>query len=131
MNSRPYGLKLASYNRWSPIIVRACINAILLMVNVLFAQISFLFLPTKALTKQEGPNICWDARFWHFFFLILISCLLQKKTCKKQASQQTFGPSHFDRALVCNSFGHIYVFLRQHKYMGSWKLLSTASPSPQ
>ena len=53
----------------------------------------------KALTKQEGPNICWDARFRHVFFWILISCLLQKNTCKKRASHQTFGPSYFDRAL--------------------------------
>ena len=32
-----------------------------------------------------GPNICWmlDALFWHVFFKIVISGLLQKKTCKK------------------------------------------------
>ena len=26
------------------------------------------FLISKALTKQEGPNIFWDALFWHVFF---------------------------------------------------------------
>ena len=34
---------------------------------------------TKALTKQEVPNVCWDAHFFESFFWIFISCLLQKK----------------------------------------------------
>ena len=65
-------------NRWSPIIVRGLHQSHLVVGKCPFAQISF-FLPTKALTKQEGPNICLDARLWHVFFWILISCLLQKK----------------------------------------------------
>ena len=42
----------------------------------------------KALSKQEGPKICWDACFWHVFFLILISCLLQTYTCKNDHISQ-------------------------------------------
>ena len=33
---------------------------------------------TKALSKQEGPNACWDACFLFILFLISISCLLLK-----------------------------------------------------
>jgi hypothetical protein len=54
----------------------------------------------KALTKQEGLNSCWDARFWHVFFLNFNQLPVAKKTCKKRASQQTIGLSYFDTALV-------------------------------
>ena len=51
---------------------------------------------TKVLAKQEGPSVCWIARFLHIFFLVQI----QEKACKNQASQQMFGPSYFGRDLV-------------------------------
>ena len=56
----------------------------------------------KALSKQEGPNICWDARFLNPFFEFLISSLLEKKGFKNRASLQEFGPSYFVRALACS-----------------------------
>ena len=58
-------------------------------------KLNFNYLLAKALSKQEGPNICWDARFLNFNQLPAA-----KKVFKKRASQQTFGPSCFDRALV-------------------------------
>ena len=52
---------------------------------------------TEALTKQKGPNICWDA------YLYLVCHFLNfnyvKKTCQKWTSQQMFGPSYFDVVL--------------------------------
>ncbi len=37
----------------------------------------------KSPPKQEGTIFYCDARFLHVFFFIYISCLQQKKTCKK------------------------------------------------
>ena len=58
-----------------------------------------------ALSKKEGPDICWGARFL-IFLKILISCLLEKGF-KNRASLQAFGPS------FCQGFSQIYQhFLR-------------------
>ena len=49
----------------------------------------------KSLSKQEGLNFCWDARFLNLFFKF------ESAACyKKPASQQTFGPFYFVRALT-------------------------------
>ena len=59
----------------------------------------------KALSKQEGPKFCWNARFFNPFFEFE-SAACCKKGFKKRASKQTFGPSYFVRALeieACNS----------------------------
>ena len=53
---------------------------------------------TKVLSKQEGLNVCWDARFLNPF-LNFNQLPAAKKGLKKQASLQTFGPSYFVRAL--------------------------------
>ena len=52
----------------------------------------------KALSKQEGPNIRWDARFFNPFFES--ESVPSEKKDKKRASQQRVGPSYFVRALV-------------------------------
>ena len=53
---------------------------------------------SKALSKQEGPNVCWDARFLNSF-LNFNQLPAAKKGFKKQASLQELGPSYFVRAL--------------------------------
>ena len=49
----------------------------------------------KALTKQQGPNIYWDAPNIHVLFE-LVAC---SKTCIFGACQQMFGPFYNVRAL--------------------------------
>jgi hypothetical protein len=53
----------------------------------------------EALTKQKGPNVCWDARFFNPFWDRQLIKML-KKRFKNQASQQKFGHSYFVKALV-------------------------------
>ena len=56
-----------------------------------------IFTTFKTLTKQEGQNICWDARF-------LIQSATSYKKIKKRASQKSFDPFYFVGALmVCPS----------------------------
>ena len=50
----------------------------------------------KALSKQEGPNICWDTHFL-IIFLNFNQLPTAKKGLKKQASLQILGPSNFVR----------------------------------
>ena len=57
---------------------------------------------TKVLSKQEGLNVCWDARFLNRF-LNFNQLPAAKKGLKNSASQQTFSPSYFDRALAVAS----------------------------
>ena len=58
----------------------------------------------QGLPKQEEPDVCWDF-FSILFFRIIISRLL-----KKRVSQQTFGPSHFVRALASFGFNSQCIF---------------------
>ena len=53
----------------------------------------------KALSKHEGPNVCWDARFL-IFFLNFNQLPAAKKGFKKQASLQRLGSSYFVRTLA-------------------------------
>ena len=55
---------------------------------------------TKDPSKQEGSNVCWDARFFNPVFLNLNQLPAAKKVFKKRASLQMLGPSYFVRALV-------------------------------
>ena len=57
----------------------------------------------KALTKQEGPIVCWDAPFMNPFFMNFYQLPAAKNGLKNSASQQTFSPSYFDRALAVAS----------------------------
>ena len=53
----------------------------------------------KALSKQEGPTVCWGMLvFYSFFEFQSAACC--KKGFKKQASQQMLDHSYFVRALV-------------------------------
>ena len=59
-----------------------------------------IVLYVKALKKQEGTNIWWDAQFLQSFFEFESAACCKKKNGKNRASQQTFGPSYFVMALV-------------------------------
>ena len=52
-----------------------------------------------ALSKQEGPHFCWDARILTPFFEFESAACCKKKGLKKQAPQQMFDPSYFVSAL--------------------------------
>ena len=54
---------------------------------------------SKALLKQEGPNVYSDAPFLNLLFCSMQPIKIQKKDLKNGEYQQTFGPSHFVRAL--------------------------------
>ena len=67
--------------------------------SVLFIEILLLKMnETKALTKSRVPNVFWDAGFLNLF-LQQAAYENFKKLSKKQASQQSFGTSRFDRGL--------------------------------
>ena len=55
---------------------------------------------TKDPSKQEGSNICWDARFFESFFFEIYQLPAAKKGFKERESLQIFGPSYFVRALT-------------------------------
>ena len=55
---------------------------------------------TKALSKQEGPNVCWDACFFNIFFEFESAPCWKIKRLKKRASHQMFGSSYFVGALL-------------------------------
>jgi hypothetical protein len=54
------------------------------------------------------PNVCWDAPFLDFFFFLDFNQLpAANKRFKKGVSQQTFGSSYFNRALIRKSKSYI------------------------
>ena len=54
----------------------------------------------KLRQNKKGKSLAVMLGFCMPFFLICISCLLQKRHAKNQASQQTFGCSYFVRAFI-------------------------------
>ena len=55
----------------------------------------------NALTKSKVTKVCWDAPIFILFNFNFnhLPAAASKKGLKYGASQQTFGPSYFDRAL--------------------------------
>ena len=59
----------------------------------------------KALTKQEGPNFCWNVRFFPCPYVNQLPAA-KKNT---QASQQKPSPSYFVTGLGCHKVSKILV----------------------
>ena len=67
-------------------------------------------------SKQEEPNIFWDARFMN-----LNQLSAAKRGFKKQASQQSFGPSYFVRALGLTKMTELVLIWLNFYYLCSFE----------